>query len=88
LNGIEAARRILAFAPQAKIIFISEDRDPEIVQEALNTGARGYVLKSQVASELLHAIEVVMADGTFVSGHFGPAHRWWVVHESCLADRT
>jgi DNA-binding NarL/FixJ family response regulator len=69
LNGIEAAQRILAFAPQAKIIFISENRDPDIVQEALNTGARGYVLKSRAASELVHAIEVVTADGTFVSDH-------------------
>jgi len=74
LNGIEAARRILAFAPQAKIIFISENRDPDIVQEALNTGARGYVLKSRAASELVQAIEVVTADGTFVSDHLALPH--------------
>src|SRR4051812_31587614 len=39
LDGIEAALRIRAFAPQSKILFISENRDPDIVQEALNTGA-------------------------------------------------
>ena len=49
LDGIEAARRIHAFAPQSKIIFVSENRDRDIVQEALSTGACGYVLKSQAA---------------------------------------
>lgn len=67
LDGIEAARRILAFAPQAKIVFLSENRDPDIVQEALKTGARGYVLKSRAASELLLAVEEVLRGGTFVS---------------------
>jgi DNA-binding NarL/FixJ family response regulator len=74
LNGIEVARRILARTPQTKIIFISDYRDPEIVQEALNIGARGYVLKSQTANELLQAIEVVLADGKFVSDHLAPAY--------------
>jgi DNA-binding NarL/FixJ family response regulator len=67
LNGIEVARRILALTPQSRIIFVSENRDPDIVEEALQTGARGYVLKSHAASELLLAVEVVRGGGTFVS---------------------
>jgi CheY-like chemotaxis protein len=69
LDGIQAARQILAFAPQSRIIFVSENRDPDIVEEALTTGARGYVLKSQAASDLLVAVEAVLAGGTFVSEH-------------------
>ena len=69
LDGIQAARRILAFAPQSKIIFVSENRDLDIVEETLKTGARGYVLKSRAASDLLVAVEAVLAGGTFVSEH-------------------
>jgi len=69
LDGIQAARRILAFAPQSKIIFVSENRDRDIVEETLKTGARGYVLKSRAASDLLVAVEAVLAGGTFVSEH-------------------
>ena len=43
--------------------------DPDIVREALNTGARGYVVKSRAARDLLPAIAVVLANGTFVSDH-------------------
>jgi len=67
LDGIQAARRIISFAPQSKIIFVSENRDPDIVEETLKTGARGYVLKSRAASELLIAVEAVLGGGTFVS---------------------
>jgi len=67
IDGIQAARRIISFAPQSKIIFVSENRDPDIVEETLKTGARGYVLKSRAASELLIAVEAVLGGGTFVS---------------------
>lgn len=67
LNGIDVARRILAFAPQSKIIFVTENRDQDIVQEILQIGARGYVLKSRVASELLTAVDVVLHGGRFIS---------------------
>jgi DNA-binding NarL/FixJ family response regulator len=69
LDGIQAARRILAFAPQSKIIFVSENRDPDIVEETFKTGARAYVFKSQAASDLLVAVEAVLTGGTFVSEH-------------------
>ena len=69
LDGIQAARRILAFAPQSKIIFVSENRDLDIVEETLKTGACGYVLKSRAASDLLVAVEAVLAGGTFLSEH-------------------
>src|SRR5687767_5057885 len=46
MNGIAAARRILTSAPDAKILFLSQHLSPEVVQAALDTGACGYVVKS------------------------------------------
>ena len=74
MNGIEAARRIREVSPASKILFASETRSPEIAEEALNTGAGGYVLKSDAASDLLPAIKAVLQGKRFVSaslaGHF------------------
>jgi DNA-binding NarL/FixJ family response regulator len=72
LNGIEAARRIRKISPASKILFVSENRSADIATEALSTGACGYVLKSHAASELLPAVETVLAGKRFVSaGLFG-----------------
>jgi len=67
INGIEAARRIIQHAPKTKILFVSEQRSPDIVKEALLTGACGYVIKSQAAAELLSAVEAVIQGKQFVS---------------------
>jgi DNA-binding NarL/FixJ family response regulator len=74
INGIEAARRIREVSPASKILFVSETRSPEIAEEALNTGAGGYVLKSDAAGDLLPAIKSVLQGKRFISasmaGHF------------------
>jgi DNA-binding NarL/FixJ family response regulator len=67
LNGIEAARRIREVSPASKILFISENRSFDIVKEALSTGASGYILKSDAASELLPAVKAVLKGKQFVS---------------------
>jgi DNA-binding NarL/FixJ family response regulator len=67
INGIEAARRILQFAPKTKILFVSEQQSPDIVETALRTGAGGYVVKSKAATELLPAVEAVLQGKQFVS---------------------
>jgi DNA-binding NarL/FixJ family response regulator len=67
LNGIEAARRILQLVPHTKVLFLSSYSSPDIVQEALNTGASGYVLKSRAESELLAAVKAVLTGQMFVS---------------------
>jgi DNA-binding NarL/FixJ family response regulator len=56
IHGIEAARRIRKCAPQSKILFVSENRWLEIAQQALATGAGGYVLKCDASREVLPAI--------------------------------
>jgi PleD family two-component response regulator len=44
LNGIEAARQIRQLSPSSKIIFLSQNRDPDVVRAALGMGAQGYIL--------------------------------------------
>jgi DNA-binding NarL/FixJ family response regulator len=66
LNGIEAARRIRKLAPESKIIFLSQESDADVVEEALSSGALGYVVKTRAASELLAAAEAVIAEKQFV----------------------
>jgi DNA-binding NarL/FixJ family response regulator len=74
VNGIEAARHIRQVSPNSKILFVTENRSPDIAEEALSTGASGYVLKSDGATELLPAIKAVLEGKRFISasvaGHF------------------
>jgi CheY-like chemotaxis protein len=67
LNGIEAARRIGQVSPSSKILFVSENRSPDVVQEALRTVASGYVVKSDAGRELLPAVKAVLQGKQFVS---------------------
>jgi DNA-binding NarL/FixJ family response regulator len=67
LNGIEAARKIREISPASKILFVSENRSRDIAEQALNTGASGYVVKSDAATELLPAVEAVLQGRQFVS---------------------
>lgn len=67
LNGIEAARRIRTICPSSKILFVSENRDADIAEEALSTGASGYVVKSDAATDLLHGVKAVLENRRFIS---------------------
>lgn len=70
LNGIEVSRKILQTNSKSKILFISGDRSPEIVEAALQTGASGYVVKSDAGRELLPAVEAVLQGQRFVGKRF------------------
>jgi DNA-binding NarL/FixJ family response regulator len=59
LNGIEACRRIRTLSPNSKILFVSQESSRDVVQEAFNVGALGYVVKAHAGSELLDAVEAV-----------------------------
>ena len=67
LNGIAAARQIRKVAPEAKIIFVTQESSPDVAQEALSSGARGYVLKTRAGTDLLAAVEAVLEGSQFVS---------------------
>jgi len=67
LNGIEAARWISKMVPTAKILFLTQHNDVNLMRAALSSGARGYVCKEDAESELLPSIEAVLRGETFVS---------------------
>ena len=67
LNGIEAAAQIGRSNHEVKIIFLSEQNDPEILAAALNKGAHGFVRKADARRDLLPAIEAVLRGERFVS---------------------
>jgi DNA-binding NarL/FixJ family response regulator len=67
LNGLDAARQISHLAPNARIIFLTQESSPDVVGEALSLGAWGYVAKVQAGRELLDAVEKVMRGQRFVS---------------------
>lgn len=60
LDGIEAARRLRKLLPLSRIVFVSQESSPDIVQEALSTGAQGYVVKQSVR-DLLQAVTAALA---------------------------
>ena len=64
LNGIEAARRIRSLSPMSKIIFLSQESSADVVQEALNTGAQGYVIKDDAGHDLLPTVNAVLGGET------------------------
>jgi DNA-binding NarL/FixJ family response regulator len=67
MNEIEAARRIRKLAPESKIIFLTQESSPDVMKEALNLGAWGYVVKARAGSDLLAAVEAVILGKHFVS---------------------
>ena len=79
LNGIDAARQIFFSLPKAKTILLTQHDEGQYLSEALEAGVKGYVLKSQIASDLVQAMrqvsrgEVYLSPG--VSGAFMEAYR-------------
>jgi DNA-binding NarL/FixJ family response regulator len=67
LSGIEAARQIRQRSPSSKIVFLSQNSDLDVVRAALDTGALGYVLKTDAGRELLPAMDAVLRGERFVS---------------------
>jgi DNA-binding NarL/FixJ family response regulator len=67
LNGIKAAERIRTLSPKSKILFVTGQFSPDLVQAALGTGASGYVVKTDGGSQLLAAVNAVLKGETFVS---------------------
>lgn len=63
LNGIEAAERIRRNSPTSKIIFVTQESDPDFRIAALSVGAEGYLLKAQAMHELLPAVEALSLNG-------------------------
>jgi DNA-binding NarL/FixJ family response regulator len=67
LNGVDAARELKKSSPKTKVILLTQHDEDQYVTEALRAGVRGYVLKSQAADDLVHAIREVCKGCVYLS---------------------
>jgi DNA-binding NarL/FixJ family response regulator len=67
LNGIEATRQIVRRAPAVQVLILSMHASEEYVVQALQAGARGYLLKDSADVDLVHAVLAVSAGKSFFS---------------------
>jgi CheY-like chemotaxis protein len=61
LNGIAAGQQIRVLCPDAKIVFLTQESSPEIVQAALGVGAQGYIRKVRAQDYLLDTVDAVLS---------------------------
>jgi len=67
LNGLVAAQELKRVCPETKSVLLTRhDEDPYVV-EALRAGVRGYVLKNQAGTDLVHAIQLVCRGQVYLS---------------------
>jgi DNA-binding NarL/FixJ family response regulator len=67
LNGIEATRQIVRRRPGSRILMLSMHANEAYITQALQAGARGYLLKDSVSADLIHGVEAVAAGKSFFS---------------------
>lgn len=67
LNGIDATKELLRVAPRMKVVLLTKHDEDQYVMEALRAGARGFVLKTQAATDLVHAIQQVCRGAAYLS---------------------
>jgi DNA-binding NarL/FixJ family response regulator len=65
LNGFEAARQIVSGGSRTKIIILSVHDSEDVIYQVLDSGARGYVLKSDAMRDLIVAVDTVRTNKTF-----------------------
>lgn len=67
MNGLEACRVLRRQSPSLEILFVTQHDSPQMMREALEAGARGYVVKSNAARDLLAAVEAVSQHRVFTA---------------------
>ena len=67
LNGIEATRRVADVSPRSRVLALSMHKDSVYVREILRAGARGYLLKDSIASDLLAAVRAIARGEGYLS---------------------
>jgi DNA-binding NarL/FixJ family response regulator len=65
LNGLDATRRLLQHDPDSKVIVLTVTDADQVIREALDAGARGFVLKSDAARDLVSAVEAIQSRHMF-----------------------
>jgi DNA-binding NarL/FixJ family response regulator len=67
MNGLEACRLLRLECPGLEILFVTQHDSPQMMREALEAGARGYVVKSNAARDLLAAVDAVSQHRVFTA---------------------
>ncbi len=67
LDGIQAAHRLQEMGAKAPIVFLTIHESPQFVEACLAEGALGFVLKSQMRTDLIPAINAALSGHCFVS---------------------
>jgi DNA-binding NarL/FixJ family response regulator len=84
LNGVQATRQILSLCPTMKVLILSAHGEDEYVEQAIEAGAAGYVVKESAASLLVKAIREVHRGGAYfspsISKRLGDVHERWIAH--------
>lgn len=74
LNGLEAARQVLKALPNTKVLMLSAHSDDAYVKSAIDSGARGFLLKQNSAHEVCLAIREVQKGKLFFSSSISRHH--------------
>jgi DNA-binding NarL/FixJ family response regulator len=65
LNGLAATRQLTQYNPGCKVIVLTITDSDQVIREALDAGARGFVLKSDAARDLVSAVEALQRNRMF-----------------------
>jgi DNA-binding NarL/FixJ family response regulator len=65
LNGLEATRQILKTNPHIKVLVLTFHDSDQMIREVLDAGARGFLLKSDAARDLISAVQALRRDNTY-----------------------
>jgi DNA-binding NarL/FixJ family response regulator len=68
LTGFEVASRIRSTVPRAKVIFLTVEASPEVVDHAIRCGAHGFVYKPRAQRDMLPVLEAIARGARFVNG--------------------
>ncbi len=74
MNGLEACRSIQRKRKSSdpEVLFVTQHDSPQMMREALDAGAKGYVVKSNAARDLLEAVDAVSQHRVFTALATGP----------------
>ena len=70
-SSLAAIPRIAEASPQTSVVVLTMQEDPAFAREALQAGARGYVLKHAAGAELVQAIRAAAGGGTWLNPELG-----------------
>ncbi|QOY86568.1 response regulator [Paludibaculum fermentans] len=71
MNGLDATRQILKEGPRRQVLILSMHESEQILHDVLESGARGYILKSDAGTDLLGALDALRNNKTFFTSKLG-----------------